>query len=456
MKSLKDTFGHFITYCWCGCGVESQDLITYSDLNVSIDADDRIRSLQQSTSNLLPALLGNETQSESDPRQRRHTFIANSNRTLLNMFSRCVIEAGKFPDEWTLQSYTGLQSWMYLHSNQHSVQQLCEVLQRMCLTHDYNHKQKIVFNIQVITAEASHAIGANQLALCIYDQAQTLSNRDLNRSGGPTISVTDLERHQIAKKLKDLGEKLEFSAQFQAEIISRQRNLREVSNVPNFVRLLNMVQAVNEEESHHIWRQIVLHVARVLDSALESAAQLFKYAYSLPHNSLQCANMLYVALNIYLLAKGRHSFDDPRQLDVFKLLNDIAADFELYGDQSKQFSPLHKMAHVWGTAAVAYYLNKKKHEYELCSSVMRVTFETLGIYFLSSGIESLCLLAREYAPEFCDMMANSPNVKLRSPDCIYHVRRRFRDVNTCISFSTDEVERMVAELINIDASNNTE
>ncbi|CAF4423172.1 unnamed protein product, partial [Rotaria magnacalcarata] len=63
--------------------------------------------------------------------------------------------------------------------------------------------------------------------------------------------------------------------------------------------------------------------------------------------------MLYVALNIYLLAKDRHSFDDPRRLDVFKLLNDIAADFELYGDQSKQFSPLHKMAHVWGTAAVA-------------------------------------------------------------------------------------------------------
>ncbi|CAF2025576.1 unnamed protein product [Rotaria magnacalcarata] len=429
--------------CGSHISAEPQDLITYSDLNVSIGADDRIRSLQESTSNLLPALLENETQRESDPRQQRHTLIANYNRRLLNIFSLCVMEAGKFPDEWTLQSYTGLQSWMYLHSNQHSVQQLCEALQRICLTHDYNHKQKIVFNIQVITAEASHAVGANQLALCIYDQAQTLSNKDLNRSDDTTNSVTDLERQQIAKKLKDLGKKLEFSARFQAEIISRQRNLREL-------------QAVNEEESRHIWRQIVLNVARVLDSALESAEQLFKYAYSLPQNSLQCANMLYVALNIYLLAKGRHSFDDPRRLDVFKLLNDIAADFELYGDQSKQFSPLHKMAHVWGTAAVAYYLHKKKHEYELCSSVMRVTFETFGIYFLSSGIESLCLLAREHAPEFCDMMANSPNVKVRNPDCIYHVRRRFRDVNTCIPFSTDEVERMVAEFINIDASTNSE
>jgi hypothetical protein len=46
--------------------------------------------------------------------------------------------------------------------------------------------------------------------------------------------------------------------------------------------------------------------------------------------------------------------------------------------------------------------------------MMRVSFESLGICFLSSGIESLKLLAQKFAIEFYTMMAYDLNLDVSS------------------------------------------
>ncbi len=131
-------------------------------------------------------------------------------------------------------------------------------------------------------------------------------------------------------------------------------------------------------------------------------------------------------------------------------MDDIGRYFEENGNQSKQFSPVHKMAHVWGTAAVAFYLASDEQKYLVCASMIRVSFESLGICFLSSGIESLYILANKHAPDFFTMMAHDPNIKLISPYCINYFRRKLENNLTCIRYSTETVNQFVLEVFNVD------
>jgi hypothetical protein len=204
------------------------------------------------------------------------------------------------------------------------------------------------------------------------------------------------------------------------------------------------------EQCRCIWRQIVLQVALNLNIAIPGAQWLLSYAYRHQSTTLSHANSLYVALNLFLFAYGSTIFRRRLDIDVFKMFDDIGRYFEEYGNQSKQFSPVHKMAHVWGTAAVAFHLASDEYKYLVCASMVRVSFESLGICFLSSGIESLYILAHKHAPDFFIIMANDPSIKLISPECMNYFRRKLKNNVNCIRYSTETVNQFVLEAFNID------
>lgn len=179
---------------------------------------------------------------------------------------------------------------------------------------------------------------------------------------------------------------------------------------------------------------------------------LLSFANSCPQNALPRANILYVALNLLLYHYGNTIFTERTDLNVFAILDDIASAFDRYGDQSKQFSPIHKMSHVWGSAAIAYYLKSDRNAYLVCASMMRVSLELLGICFCSSGIESLYVLAETRAPEFFQMMIIDPGVKLPAPACSNYFRHLLQNTNHSVRYSTEKVHDFVVELFNLDAT----
>ena len=210
------------------------------------------------------------------------------------------------------------------------------------------------------------------------------------------------------------------------------------------------------EECCYIWRQLVLLFATDPSVAKPGAEFLLSYANSLERHHLQYANSHYVALNLLLFHYGPTIFTQCTQMDPFVTLSTIAHHFEEHGNQSKQFSAVHKMAHVWGTAAVVFLLADDQHRYLVCASIIRVSFEALGVQFLSSGIESLYILARKWAPQFLTMMAHDPYVKLTTPPCLNYFRRLLSDSVTCIRYSTEALDQYVTDLFNLDASGHPE
>ena len=215
---------------------------------------------------------------------------------------------------------------------------------------------------------------------------------------------------------------------------------------------LSETQTASAEECRRIWREIVLQFVRHPSVARIGADWLLSFANTCPRNALPHANIRYVALNLLLYHYGNAVFTDRPDLDVFEMLNDIASAFDYYGDQSKQFSPIHKMSHVWGLAAIAYFLKSDRHAYLVCASMMRVSLESLGICFCSSGIESLYVLAQTRAPEFFQMMIIDPGVKLSSSPCSNYFRHLLQNTNHSVRYSTEKVHDFVAELFNLDAS----
>jgi hypothetical protein len=218
----------------------------------------------------------------------------------------------------------------------------------------------------------------------------------------------------------------------------------------DFLQQLDITCNIGTEECRSIWRQIVLRCVINPSSALPGAKWLFSYAERFPSNDLRHASTLYVALNLLLFAHGPLTFTNCPDIDIFKMLDDIGRHCEENGDQSKQISPVHKMAHIWGTAAVAFYLKSDHYRYLVCACMMRVSFELLDICFSSSGIESLFALAHKHAPNFLSMMATDPSIKLSSPKCINYFRRELDNSSTCIRYSMETVDRFVKDSINLD------
>lgn len=220
----------------------------------------------------------------------------------------------------------------------------------------------------------------------------------------------------------------------------------------DFFRQLSIENSTSEQ-CRIIWRQIVLQCTYNPDLAIHGAQWLLSYAHRLDSHTIQHANSLYVALNLFLFDSGTDFFQKYPHIQLFQILDDIGRYFNEYGNQAKQFSCIHKMAHVWGTAAVAYHLKSDTYKYSVCACMMRVSFELLGICFRSSGIESLFILARKQAPEFFSMMAHDPHVKLTKPYCINYFRRRLETTNTCIPYSSAIVDEFVVEIFNNDMTN---
>ena len=216
-----------------------------------------------------------------------------------------------------------------------------------------------------------------------------------------------------------------------------------------FLRQLNMNNP-SPEECRIIWRKIVLQSVLNPKIAIPGAQWLLSYARQFPANTIPHANSLYVALNLSLFGYGAKIFHERSDLKVFELLDDIGRYFEESGHQSKQFSSVHKMAHVWGTAAVAYHLASDERKYLVCASIMRVSFESLGVSFLSSGIESLYILAQKYTRDFFTMMRYDPHIKLMFPDCINYFRRKLEASDTFLRYSNEIVDQFVAEVFNLD------
>lgn len=216
-----------------------------------------------------------------------------------------------------------------------------------------------------------------------------------------------------------------------------------------FLQQLNMNDST-PEECRSIWRKLVLQSALNPEIVIPGAQWLLSYADQFPVDTVSHANSLYVALNLFLFGYGAKIFHERSDLNVFELLDTIGRYFEENGHQSKQFSSVHKMAHVWGTAAVAYHLADDKHKHLVCASIIRVSFERLGVSFLSSGIESLYILAQKHNRDFFMMMKYDPHVKLMSPDCIDYLRRKLNDNDTFPRYSSDTVDQLVREVFNLD------
>jgi hypothetical protein len=209
---------------------------------------------------------------------------------------------------------------------------------------------------------------------------------------------------------------------------------------------------ISPEQCYLIWRRVVHETALHPDIAIRAAEWLFRYASGFQPNTIGHANILLVALNLFLFDYGPQIFQKRLDIDVFTMLDNISLHFDQYGNQSKQFSPVQKMARVWGTAALVFLLRSDEQKYFVCASMFRVSFESLGICFLSSGIESLYIAAKKYAPDFFTMMAYDPSIKLAYPPCINYFRRKLHHSVSSIPYSNAIVDQFVSEVFNIDAS----
>ncbi|CAF1286661.1 unnamed protein product [Rotaria sp. Silwood1] len=401
--------------------------------------------LEQDLTTYIPNTASNTIQQQTT----EEYTLENSN--LLNVLSRVTIAAAKYPNDATLHNYGELQLWMYVHTNKRPPADICQSLNRMFLIHTDHIDYHKLFNLQLICAEAYQTIGDIDQAYCQYNQAEILAQKLDNRT--TIMSYSDIiERDRKRKKLKDIEMKLEFQSEFICNLIKSRKHRIFNLTCENFLTQLNMNNP-SSEHCRYIWRQIVLQCVLNPSIAIPCAEWLISYAHSLTRSSLQHANSLYVALNLFLFGYGSKIFQETLNIDVFKMLDDIGRLFEENGNQSKQFSPVHKMAHVWGTAAVAFYLTSDQYKYFVCASIMRVSFELLGIRFLSSGIESLYVLALKHAPEFFTMMTHNPCIKLILPECINYFRRQLENNLTCIRYSTETLNQYVLEVFNIDLTN---
>ncbi|CAF3214972.1 unnamed protein product [Rotaria sp. Silwood2] len=389
------------------------------------------------------------TASNTIQQQTTEDTVENSNP--LNILSRVTIAAAKYPNDTTLHNYGDLQMWMYMHTNKRPPAVICQSLNRMFVIHTDHIDYHRLFNLQLICAEVYQTIGDIDQAYCQYNQAEIVAQKLDNRTTMMNYFDT-IERERKRKKLEEIGMKLEFQSEFQCNIIKNRKNRIFNSTCENFLTQLNMNNP-SAEYCRYIWRQIVLQFVLNPSIAIPCAKWLISYANCLTTSSLQHANSLYVALNLFLYGYGPKIFQKTFNIDVFKMLDEIGRLFEENGNQSTQFSPVHKMAHVWGTAAVAFYLASDQYKYLVCASMMRVSFESLGIRFLSSGIESLYVLAFKHAPDFFTMMTHDPCIKLISPECINYFRRQLENNLTCIRYSTEIVNRYVLEVVNIDQTN---
>lgn len=384
-----------------------------------------------------------------------------------NLLSRVTMVAGKYPSDAIVRDYSSLQMWMYTHANKHPPIDICQSLNQMYLNHKDNYDTKTAFNLHLICAEMYQTIGDADQAYCQFDQADIIAKTLENTR--TIIDVYELtEKDRKRKKLEEVGMKLEFHSAFNRNLSESRKYHRcgtyfySIENYLNkklfffldqtsydFLKQLN-IDNPSAEQARYLWRQIVLQVVLNPNIAIPCAQWLHSYAYYHSSTTLQHANILYVALNLFLLAYGSKIFQNRLDINVFKILDDIGRYFEENGNQSKQFSPTHKMAHVWGAAAIAYYLAFDEYKYLVCACMMRVSFELLGINFRSSGVESLYLLARTHALDFFNMMAIDPGIKLNSPTCINHFRRKLKNTTNYIRYSTDIVEQFVLEVFNTD------
>ncbi|UJR28707.1 hypothetical protein I4U23_009936 [Adineta vaga] len=427
------------------------------DYDDSVLAQDQITSSHSLSSNLDLALVTHVPNTPTNTTQQQRIESANDNLNHpLNLLSRVILATVKYPDHATLFKYSDLQLWMYIHANKRSFIDICETLTHMLTTHSNHFDSRQLLNVRLICAEAYQTIGLANQAHCFYDQVEFLIDR-LNNSTNMLTYHEQTERDQIRKKKEDIRMKLEFQADFQSNMFKSGKHRKFMQN--DILTQLDMDNP-SPEKCRFLWRQIVLELALNPEIAIRSSQWLLSYADRHPSNTLQHANSLYVALNLFLFGSGSSIFQQQQQqernvnIDVFKMLNELGRYFEEYGNQSKQFSPIHKMAHIWGTAAVAYYLASEKYKYFVCASIMRVSFELLGICFLSSGIESLYMLARIHAPEFFMIMSNDPGIKLSTPICINYFRRRLENSPTCIRYSNQIVHEFMLDAFNADQSHN--
>ncbi|CAF1242489.1 unnamed protein product [Rotaria sordida] len=401
--------------------------------------------LEQDLTTSIPPTASNNIQQ----RTTEEYTLENSNP--LNVLSRVTIAVAKYPNDATLHNYGDLQMWMYMHTNKRSPVDICQSLNRMFLMQTDRIDHHRLFNLQLICAEVYQTVGDIDQAYCQYNQAEIVAQKLDDRN--TIMNYFDIiERDRKQKKLDEIGMKLEFQSEFKCNIIKSRKPRIFNSTSENFLTQLN-INNPSPEQCRYIWRQIVLQFVLNSNIAIPSAEWLISYAHCFPRNSLTHANSLYVALNLFLFGYGSRIFQETLNIDVFKMLDDIGHLFEENGNQSKQFSPIHKMAHVWGTAAVAFYLASDQYKYLICASMMRVSFESLGIRFLSSGIESLYILAFKHAWDFFTMMTHDPCIKLILPECINYFRRQLENNLTCITYSTETVNRYVLEVFNVDQTN---
>ncbi|CAF1193505.1 unnamed protein product [Didymodactylos carnosus] len=381
------------------------------------------------------------------------------NRSIYSISSRLAGYVCKFPPDYILSDYSLLQNWMFHNCNYYAPRNLCRALVEASLNRDPDDSDKL-FYVRLICSELYHVSGDNLQAQNELEQALDQYEYVTNKNNG------------MKTKLKDLQMKITFQCQFQQNLCAIIGQQQQANNEQE---LKNLKEKFNEKKLdpsifRYLWRDIVL----LLISNPQRAAHvcyklLFTYASQLAPTTLAHANGLYVGVNIMMIAHGSNSFDSiHHDMDVWHLLEEISQQFYNYGEQSKQFSHLHKMGHVWATAAVASYLKSGlvdddgvpyEYYYKVCASIARVSFEFLGIQFLSSGLESLYLLAKLYARPFFLLMTNDPSIQPSvtarvSPHCIEYFRNHLGIIlqggeTDCIKFSVSTVKKFCNQIYSV-------
>ncbi|CAF1235187.1 unnamed protein product [Didymodactylos carnosus] len=375
-----------------------------------------------------------------------------------------------------LSNYPLLQEWAFHRINRYPPRDIGKALADLEMQKDLSTSCR--FNIHIVCANLYQVCGIVEKTQDEIDQAKQLS---LSYPSNNDRLIKDDQMKEVCMKTR-----------FRIMYLQKHNNQLNKHKEEDFGQnkqkqkvniTIPCLKTSDAFGMRTLWRNVVLNVMDNLESASYYSRFMFNHALIHPIETLSHACSVYIGLNLAMLEENAIQELSHRVLgynqykNIWNCLEDIAK-FNQHTEESKEISHIHRMAHIWGTAAAAYYLYSRSASpkdlyflncYKVCASITRVTIEYSGVV---SGFEVLQILARQRIVPFFRLLNADCGLELFPikvvkdensvyiPECIDYFRKLLaktvRGVNSdrsqSILFSVETVDKFVTELFNNDAT----
>ncbi|CAF1298912.1 unnamed protein product, partial [Didymodactylos carnosus] len=313
-----------------------------------------------------------------------------------------------YPSDESLPNYTLLEDWAFRRINRFPPRDISKALADLRMQKDISKYCR--FNVHMVCANLYQVCGIIEKTQDELYQAKQLS-----------LSYTSNNDRLIKHaQMKEVYMKTRFRIMYLAKY-NNQLNEHEEEDLgqkkqTKKVNITIECQKISDAFGmRKLWRDVVLFVMDNLESASECSRFMFDHALIHPIGTLPHASSVYFGLNLAMFEENAIQELAHRVLgynqykNIWNCLEDIA-NFNQHTEVSKELSYIHRMAHIWGTAAAAYYLYSRYANpkdlyllncYKVCASITRVTIEYSGV---QSGFEIVQILAQHRIPPFSRLL----------------------------------------------------